>query len=96
MAYGDERSELGFKVVLLTVAAIAILSVALSGCIVPLDGEGRFGIGYKSETTVFVYHTVDGDKMGKTARSELKLHPALMSLIGDEQDETTAKTGTAD
>lgn len=55
-------------------------AVAASGCLSTLTGAGEMGLGYRSETKVFAYHSVDGDKEGKQSVSELDLEP-LLDLI---------------
>jgi hypothetical protein len=65
----------------------------LAGCTTALTGAGEMGIGYRSETTLFGYHTVDGDKEGK--KSEATVDPeALVDLIlkakGTEADGESA------
>ncbi len=57
-------------------------ALLVSGCVVMLDGAGKAGIGYRSETTLFGFHEVDGDKEGKESKSELDVDPVLKSLIG--------------
>ena len=52
------------------------------GCVVMLDGAGKAGVGYRSETTLFGFHEVDGDKEGRKSKSELDVDPVLKSLIG--------------
>ena len=54
-------------------------SLGLSTGCMTLRGAGEMGAGYRSETKVFLYHTVDGDKQGKTAESS----PNLTALVAD-------------
>jgi hypothetical protein len=60
---------------------LAILSLALNGCVV-LEGAGSYSIGYRSTSEVFVGHTVDGDKDGKKASSRMDLSQ-LIDLLDD-------------
>jgi len=60
-----------------------LLSLAFllpTGCMSTLTGAGEMGVGYRSETKLFAYHSVDGDKEGKQSKSELDLTP-LLDLI---------------
>lgn len=54
----------------------ALQGCPLTGCI-SLKGAGEMGFGYRSETKVFIYHTVDGDKQGKEAESSINLERAV-------------------
>lgn len=67
------------KRLLTSLAALAFL-LSTTGCMTTLTGAGEMGVGYRSESTLFGYHTVDGDKEGKQAKSELDLD-ALMDLL---------------
>ncbi len=74
--------------------AITFLSL---GCLVDLTGEGDVGIRFRNDNSFSFYHTVDGDKEGKTSRSESALNESGLSLIfgaddagaGDEPDAGT-------
>lgn len=59
--------------------------VTTGGCMSTLTGAGEMGMGYRSETKVFLYHEVDGDKDGVESKSELDLEP-LLDLIIRYQD----------
>lgn len=50
------------------------------GCNAVLSGAGNVGMGYSSESRIFLFHDVDGDKEDKKAESKLDLD-ALMDLI---------------
>lgn len=62
------------------VAAAAFVLV-LSGCRVGLTGAGEAGVGYSSTSKVFVYHTVDGDKVGKESNAEVDPTPIVDLII---------------
>jgi len=78
---------------ILTPIMIGTLSY-LSGCTVPLMGAGEAGIGYRSETKLFAFHTVDGDKTDIRSESRLDLAPLLDFLYRWKNDETTPPPDT--
>lgn len=64
---------------LMSLLAAAFL-ITTTGCMTTLTGAGEMGVGYRSESKLFAYHSVDGDKEGKKSQAELDLD-ALMDLI---------------
>ena len=59
--------------------AVVVLVVS-PGCIVHLTGEGEAAFGMRNDNFFVMRHTVDGDKQGIEATSELEA-PALVELI---------------
>ena len=70
------RTVLGYSVSGL-VGLLTLASSCLSTGCMSLRGAGEMGMGYRSETKVFVYHTVDGDKQNATAESSPNLERAV-------------------
>lgn len=70
-----------------TLLGACALVLGTASCVVVLDGAGEAGIGYSSESKLYTYHSVDGDKEGNTSRSELDLHTLLDFLA--QPDEPT-------
>lgn len=58
------------------------LILFLPSCTMTLTGAGKLGIGYKSETMLFLIHETDGDKEGVSASTNLDIDPVLLSIIG--------------
>lgn len=52
------------------------------GCTVTLTGGGELSVGMRNDNFLVFRHTVDGDKEGKEAKSDLDVDPVLKSLIG--------------
>jgi hypothetical protein len=71
------------------------------GCLTmsELIGAGDAGVGYSSTARVFFYHTVDGDKEGKTATSQFETKTDLVGAVlgdGDGEDVPTEVETAAD
>lgn len=91
--------------VYMVVASLVLGSLTaclVAGCVVDLTGEGKVGVGYSSTGELYSTHTVEQEKEGIKARSELDVAP-LVDLIlklqkaKDEQEEVPAdSTGTLD
>lgn len=57
-----------------------LICLALVSCSISPTGASEAGIGYSSETKMFLYHEVEGDKEGKTAEFKIDVDP-LMDLL---------------
>ena len=72
----------------------------LGGCSIPLEGGGKFSIGYESKSAIVFQHTVDGDKEGKTSKSSIEPSPwlerVLASLLGVKEEQTAASENDAE
>lgn len=67
------------------------------GCIIPLEGGGRVSLGYRSESEVYLQHTVDGDKQDKKSSASLQLLPETWEWINkDKPDEPTSEDSSGD
>lgn len=64
----------------LMTAILAVSILTTSGCAAMLTGAGEVGLGFRSESKLFAYHTVDGDKQDVESKSELDLE-ALLDLF---------------
>lgn len=82
------------KKLLSLILSLAFLLPSI-GCISTLTGAGEMGLGYRSETKVFAYHSVDGDKEDKQSKSELDLNPLLDLILKYQEDQDEAPTDPA-
>jgi hypothetical protein len=74
----------GGAIVLLSVIVFVGLIVGLctaTGCSIPLAGGGEIGIGYRSQSTVLLYSTVDGDKQDATSRASLEVNQSILEAV---------------
>lgn len=80
----------------IVVALLCLSPLVMGGCRTILTGGGELGMGMRNDNFFVFRHTVDGDKVGKSAESELQVDPAVYTLLGGPQNEGTEGTGGSD
>lgn len=88
---------------LIAVGLLALQSCLAAGCKITLTGGGELSVGMRNDNFLVFRSTIDGDKEGKEAKSELDIDPVLKSLIGgnipeseDNDNEATGETDITD
>jgi hypothetical protein len=75
---------------LFTILTTLLLGVSglncLTGCTVTLTGGGELSMGMRNDNFLVFRHTVDGDKVGKEAQSNIEA-PALLEMIAGGDDD---------
>jgi hypothetical protein len=56
------------------------------GCSALYEGGGELAIGFRMDNVLILTHTVDGDKVGKTATFAVEA-PALLDMIAGDGDD---------
>lgn len=72
------------KLIFTSAVAILILS---TGCTGLLEGAGTLSLGMSNSNSVFIGHTVDGDKVGNKARAEFKVEGSVLDAILPSRDD---------
>lgn len=78
------------------IGALALLYLGgclpmLSGCTATLKGGGEIAIGMRNTNMLVLSHTVDGDKEGKEAQSNLDVPAMEEWILGDDEPEPTTE-----
>lgn len=66
---------------------LPVTTGCLLGCTMTLTGGGELSVGMRNDNFLTLRHTVDGDKEGKEAKSDLDVDPAVMTIFGAEGPE---------
>lgn len=80
----------------LTARLVVSLSALLFsfGCTLTLTGGGELAVGMRNDNFFVVKHTIDGDKEGKTASSQMAIDQSILDAVlpSPNDDETSTDT----